>query len=185
MPFAFHPLELPGLVLVEPRTFGDRRGYFRETFERRAFSEAGLPADFVQDNCSFSRRGVLRGLHYQLAPRAQGKLVMALSGEIFDVGVDIRPGSPTYGRWRGVVLSEENGRLLYLPPGFAHGFCVLSETALVFYKVTADYAPELDRGIAWNDPVLGIEWPVERPVLSEKDRSLPLLDEAENNYSGI
>jgi len=183
MPFSFQALELAGMFLVETRNFPDGRGFFRESFEAKSFREAGLPDRFVQDNHSRSTRGVLRGLHYQLDPHAQGKLVAAVTGSIFDVGVDIRRGSPTFGRWRGFELSEDNCRLLYIPPGFAHGFCVLSETADVVYKVTGDYAPELDRGIAWDDPKLGIAWPVENPVLSRKDQTLPGLDEAEINYT--
>jgi dTDP-4-dehydrorhamnose 3,5-epimerase len=135
----------------------------------------------VQDNCSHSVRGVLRGLHYQKQPAAQGKLVSLAAGEIFDVAVDIRKGSPDFGRWIGVRLVV--GSLMYIPPGFAHGFCVLSEAATVLYKTTAEYAPELDRGIAWNDPVIGIEWPIKDPLLSDKDRQLPTLAEADNNFT--
>jgi len=175
MPFRFQPLTLSGLVLVNAEAIGDTRGLFRETYKRSAFEAGGISGLFVQDNFSHSRRGVLRGLHYQETPMAQGKLVGVLNGEIFDVAVDIRPGSPTYLRWTGVVLSGENNRMLYVPDGFAHGFCVLSDVADVLYKTTAEYAPELERGIRWNDPQLGIRWPIADPILSKKDAALPLL----------
>ncbi|MBI4786131.1 MAG: dTDP-4-dehydrorhamnose 3,5-epimerase [Chloroflexi bacterium] len=182
MPFRFRKLELGGLVLIEPSTQRDARGFFRETYKQSEFAANGIAAVFVQDNYSFSARGVLRGLHYQKHPQAQGKLVAVGKGEIFDVAVDIRRGSPTYARWLGEILSAENGCMLYVPPGFAHGFCVLSDEAAVTYKVTAEYAPELDRGIIWNDPEIGIEWPVTNPSLSPKDAGLPLLKSAENNF---
>lgn len=182
MPFEFRELEIPGMFLISSRIFPDERGFFRETFAAEAFRAAGLPHRFVQDNHSRSARNVLRGLHYQLAPKAQGKLVLVTEGEIFDVGADLRPSSRTYGKWAGVRLSGQGGEVLYLPPGLAHGFVVLSESADVCYKVTADYAPKLDRGIRWDDPVLGIRWPVKNPVLSAKDAALPPLSEAENNY---
>lgn len=165
---------LDGVVIVEPRVFEDARGFFMETYNSRAFEEAGLPSRFVQDNHSRSVRGVLRGLHFQY-PTWQGKLVRAIRGEIFDVAVDIRPGSPDRGRWFGAVLSEDNRRQLYVPEGFAHGFCVLSETAEICYKCTALYAPAEDAGVAWDDPDIGIEWPVDSPILSDKDRAAPRL----------
>ncbi|QYJ16108.1 dTDP-4-dehydrorhamnose 3,5-epimerase [Rubrobacter xylanophilus DSM 9941] len=168
--------ELPGVLLVEPDVFGDERGFFMESWSGRRYREAGLPECFVQDNLSFSRRGVLRGLHFQ-HPRGQGKLVSVLQGEVFDVAVDVRRGSPTFGRWVGVSLSEANKRQLYIPPGFAHGFVVLSEAALFFYKCTEYYAPECERTVLWNDPEIGIGWPVEEPVLSEKDQEAPTLRE--------
>ncbi|GAB4263307.1 MAG: dTDP-4-dehydrorhamnose 3,5-epimerase [Thermoleophilia bacterium] len=160
--------ELPGVLLVEPRVFGDERGYFLETYQARRYAEAGIPGPFVQDNLSFSRRGVLRGLHYQ-HPHGQGKLVWVLQGEVFDVAVDIRRGSPFFGRWVGVRLSAENKRQLWIPPGFAHGFCVVSETALFAYKCTDYYAPEAEGAVRWDDPALGIDWPVADPVISAKD----------------
>lgn len=160
---------LPGVVIIEPDVFGDARGYFQETWNRARYSAIGLDVDFVQDNLSFSRRGILRGLHYQ-NPLAQGKLVSVLMGEVFDVAVDIRHGSPTFGRWMGVTLSAENKRQFYVPPGFAHGFCVTSETALFAYKCTEFYNPQYERSILWNDPDLGIDWPLSEPLLSEKDR---------------
>ena len=160
--------KLTGVVMVEPAVFEDPRGYFLETYHAGKYAEGGIAGPFVQDNFSHSVRGTLRGLHYQLK-HAQGKLVMALEGRIFDVAVDIRKGSPTFGQWAGVELSGENKRQLYVPPGFAHGFCVLSETADVLYKCTDVYSPQDERGIIWNDPTLGIQWPVADPLLSRKD----------------
>jgi dTDP-4-dehydrorhamnose 3,5-epimerase len=182
MPFTFARLEIPEVVLIEARAFIDARGYFQETYQRSAFVAAGIAETFVQDNHSRSRRGVLRGLHYQKDPAAQGKLVSVLRGEIFDVAVDLRQGSPTFGRWVAAVLSEENHRLLYVPAGFAHGFCVLSDVADVTYKVTAEYSPEHDRGVRWDDPQIGVEWPVAEPLLSEKDRQHPYLADADLNF---
>lgn len=182
MPFTFKQLEIPGLVLVEPERIGDGRGFFVELYKSSEFESNGLPTTFVQDNLSHSTRGVLRGLHYQLHPHAQGKLVMALSGRIFDVAADIRRGSPTYGRWLGLELTSENGLMFYVPPGFAHGFCVLSDEAILLYKVTDEYAPECERGIIWNDPQIAVEWPIAEPLLSPRDVALPPLHEAENNF---
>ena len=182
MPFQFHPLAIPEVILVEPQRFGDARGFFMETYQFETFAENGIAPHFVQDNHSRSAKGVLRGLHYQKDPHAQGKLLKVVLGEIFDVAVDIRRGSPTFGQWVGETLSAENGRLLYVPPGFAHGFCVLSETADLIYKTTDYYKPDTDRGIIWNDPQIGIDWPVTEPNLSEKDAKLPSLAEADINY---
>lgn len=174
------PLSLPEVLLIEPKVFGDSRGFFYESFNRRAFAEAvGADVEFVQDNHSKSARGVLRGLHYQLPPQAQGKLVRVVAGEVFDVAVDIRRDSPNFGRWASAVLSAENRRQLWIPPGFAHGFLVLSETAEFLYKTTDYWAPELERSIAWNDPALAIDWPLaEAPTLSAKDAVAPGLWEA-------
>jgi dTDP-4-dehydrorhamnose 3,5-epimerase len=183
MPFRFERLEIPEIILVEAQRHGDDRGYFLETYKQSTFADNGISPAFVQDNISHSALGVLRGLHYQKHPGAQGKLVMALKGRIFDVAVDIRRGSPTYGKWVGLELSGDSLRMIYVPPGFAHGFCVLSEGATVAYKVTAEYAPELDRGIVWNDPDIGIPWPISDPVLSLKDAQLPLLKDADNNFT--
>jgi dTDP-4-dehydrorhamnose 3,5-epimerase len=169
---------LPGVLVIEPRIFSDERGFFIETFSTRSLAGSGIPRDFVQDNHSRSSRGVLRGLHYQLES-AQGKLVHVARGRIFDVAVDIRSGSPTFGRWHGVELSDENLASFWIPPGFAHGFCVLSETADVIYKCTALYEQSDERGIAWNDPEIGIDWPIASPVLSEKDASYSGLYAAE------
>lgn len=174
------PLEIPAVLLVTPRIFRDERGFFSETYNRKALAEAGLDADFVQDNHSLSRaRGVVRGLHFQVAPRAQGKLVRVTRGAIFDVAVDIRVGSPTYGRHVAAVLSADSWTQIWLPVGFAHGFCTLEPDTEVIYKVTDYYAPECDRGIAWDDPDLAIDWPVDREaaVLSDKDRRHPRLAE--------
>jgi len=167
---------LKGVVLVEPDVFNDPRGYFLETYHAGKYADGGIAGPFVQDNFSHSVRGTLRGLHYQLT-RAQGKLVMVLEGRVFDVAVDIRRGSPTFGRWVGVELSGENKRQLYIPPGFAHGFCVLSETADVLYKCTDVYSPTHERGIIWNDPTLAIAWPIAEPLVSRKDQSYLTLQE--------
>ena len=179
------PLGIPGVLMIEPRVYGDHRGFFMESFNQQAFDEAaGASHRFVQDNHSRSARGVLRGLHYQLAPRAQGKLVRVVCGSVFDVVVDIRRGSPSFGRWLGVELSEENRRQLWIPPGLAHGFLVLSERADFLYKTTDYYSPGHERCIRWDDPAIGIGWPlaasgIHAPQLSEKDRVAPFLAEAE------
>jgi dTDP-4-dehydrorhamnose 3,5-epimerase len=182
MPFQFRRLEIPDIVLVEAQSFGDNRGFFLETYRMSSFAAHGISDAFVQDNLSHSHHGVLRGLHYQNHPKAQGKLVAVIKGEIFDVAVDIRKSSPTYGRWVGMTLSSDCYRMLYIPVGFAHGFCVMSEEAAVSYKVTEEFAPDLDRGIAWNDPDIGIRWPIANPILSAKDAQLPLLREADNSF---
>jgi dTDP-4-dehydrorhamnose 3,5-epimerase len=171
---------LPGVLLIEPRVFSDARGFFLESWNRRSFREAGLDLDFVQDNHSRSARGVLRGLHYQLE-NPQGKLVRVTQGAVFDVAVDIRRSSPHFGRWVGYELSAENRRMLWIPPGFAHGFLVLSETADFLYKCTSLYDPPSDRGIRWDDPAIGIAWPDvgARPLLSAKDAEARLLADAE------
>src|SRR5680860_39562 len=173
MGFRFEALEIPGMVLVETTLREDGRGFFQESYKRSAFLEAGIGLDFVQDNFAHSSRGVLRGLHFQRPPKAQGKLVHVSRGAVFDVGVDLRLGSPTYGSWVGVELAENTGRMLYLPPGLAHGYLVLSEVADLAYKVTSEYAPELDTGIRWDDPEIGVAWPSQNPVLSRKDLVLP------------
>ena len=179
------PLAIADVMLIEPKVFGDSRGFFYESFNQQAFDQAtGVHLPFVQDNHSRSRRGVLRGLHYQLPPKAQGKLVRVVRGAVFDVAVDIRRDSPTYGQWVGVELSEENHRQLWIPPGLAHGFVVLSETADVLYKTTDTYSPAHERSIRWDDPAIGIDWPlaahgIAEPLLSDKDRAGRLLPEAE------
>ena len=169
--------DIPGVLIIEPRVFGDARGFFMETWQQRRYADAGLPEQFVQDNISFSRRGILRGLHYQ-HPQGQGKLVYVLQGEVYDVAVDIRAGSPHFGRQVGLTLSAENKRQFYIPPGFAHGFCVLSDEAHVEYKCTSPYDPADNVGIAWNDPSLAIPWPAATPILSDKDRLNPTLAQA-------
>jgi dTDP-4-dehydrorhamnose 3,5-epimerase len=162
---------LPGVLLIEPAVFGDNRGYFQETWNRQKFEAQGLHLDFVQDNLSFSGRGILRGLHFQ-NPNTQGKLVQALVGEVFDVAVDIRRGSPNFGQWFGARLSAGNHRMMYVPEGFAHGFCVLSETALFAYKCTDSYNPKAEFSLRWDDPDIGIAWPLgDVPTLSAKDQN--------------
>jgi dTDP-4-dehydrorhamnose 3,5-epimerase len=182
MPFAFKRLDIPAVVLIEPKVFEDGRGFFMETYKMPDFVAAGINVDFVQENHSRSSKGVLRGLHYQNPPFAQGKLVRAVRGEIFDVAVDIRKGSPTWGKWVGVILSEENKNILYVPAGLAHGFCVLSKIAEVLYKTTNVYSAESEAGIIWNDEDLNIDWPVKEPILSEKDRELPTLRNADIRF---
>ncbi len=168
--------ELEGVLIIEPRVFGDHRGFFLETYQQRRYRNSGVEAHFVQDNLSFSVRRTLRGLHYQF-PNEQAKLVQVLDGEIYDVAVDIRYGSPTFGRYVGVVLSSQNHRQLYIPKGFAHGFCVLSDTALFAYKCDDYYAPEHEGGICWNDPQISIDWPLKDPILSDRDGRFPSLSQ--------
>lgn len=182
MPFRFTRLAIPDVMLIEAQAFGDQRGFFMETYKRSEFEANGISARFAQDNLSHSVRGVLRGLHYQKHPYAQAKLVMALHGTIFDVAVDMRKGSPTYGQWVGTELVGRSGTMLYIPEGFAHGFCVLSPEATFTYKVTGEYAPSCDRGIRWDDPAVGIDWPMTDPLLSTKDACLPFLADADNNF---
>ena len=170
------PTSLKGLLIIELNIFEDERGYFFEMYHRERFQSAGLSTNFVQDNLSFSKKGTLRGLHFQIA-HPQAKLVQAITGEIFDVAVDIRPKSPTFGKWSGTILSKQNKRQLYIPEGFAHGFCVLSESAHVAYKCSAHYCPEDEGGILWSDPVVAIDWPVKDPTLSEKDQQYPCLED--------
>ena len=182
MPFDFKRLGIPAVVLIEPKVFEDGRGFFMEIYKMPDFVAAGIKGDFVQENHSRSAKGVLRGLHYQNPPFAQGKLVRVVRGEIFDVTVDIRKGSPTWGKWVGVILSEENKNILYVPAGLAHGFCVLSEIAEVIYKTTDVYSAESEAGIIWKDEDLNIEWPVKEPILSEKDEKLPSLKNADIRF---
>jgi dTDP-4-dehydrorhamnose 3,5-epimerase len=170
------PVDLPEIVLIEPKIFEDRRGYFLETYQTQRYSNHGIAVTFVQDNLSFSHRGVVRGLHYQLQ-KPQGKLVMVLQGEIIDLVLDIRLGSPTFGKWSKNTLSAENHRQLYVPPGFSHGFAVTSETATVLYKVTDYYCPGDEYGILWNDAALGIDWPFTEAILSDKDAQFPSLQD--------
>ncbi len=168
------PLDIPDVLHIEPTLFGDARGFFLETFNAERYAGAGISMPFVQDNVSFSARGVLRGMHFQ-KPRTQGKLVMALVGEIFDVAIDVRVGSPTFGKWVGMTLTGERKNQLWVPPGFAHGFCVVSETALVSYKCTDLYSPKDEVGIRYDDPDVGIAWPMSPTSLSTKDASYPRL----------
>lgn len=182
MPFKFTRLKMEGLILIEPVVFGDERGFFLETYKASDFITAGISETFTQENHSRSVRNVLRGLHYQLNPNAQGKLIRCVAGAILDVAVDIRRGSNTYKEWVGEILSSDNFRMLYIPAGFAHGFLVLSETADVIYLCTNEYSPKYDRGIVYNDPDIAINWGVSNPILSPKDASLPRLNDAENNF---
>lgn len=182
MPFDFEKLPITGPLLIKPGILRDQRGAFMETYRHSDFANAGITEHFIQDNFSKSKKNILRGLHYQKKPKAQGKLLYCLKGRIFDVAVDIRVGSPTYAQWIGVELSEENNFMLYIPETFAHGFLVLSDTAEVIYKCTEEYSPKDEGGIIWNDPDINIKWPVENPTLSEKDKKLPALKAADNNF---
>ena len=180
MQFTFTKSKIPNVVLIEPRLFPDDRGYFFESFKESEFASNGITTKFVQDNFSHSVKGVLRGLHYQKNPKAQAKLVTALRGEIFDVAVDIRKNSSTYGKWVGEVLSQKNHKSLYIPEGFAHGFCVVSETADVLYKVNNEYSPEHGAGIKWNDSEINISWPTNTPISQKDSKLLPLNDVNDN-----
>ena len=170
---------LPGVVLITPRVFPDDRGFFFESFKTSSFEKTNLPVNFVQDNFSFSRKNVLRGLHYQKNPKAQGKLVTVFKGGIWDVAVDIRRQSPTFLKWISVELNDQNHAMLYIPPGFAHGFVSLTEDVHLLYKCTNEYDPQADAGIRWDDPDIAIPWPVRHPILSEKDRNLPFIHQSE------
>ena len=172
----FVPTQLPGPLVIRPRVFGDERGFFMECFRENAFESAGIVDRFVQDNCSFSAGGVVRGLHYQRI-QPQAKLITVMQGRVLDVVVDVRVGSPSFGQHIAVELSDRNREILYVPIGFAHGFAVLSDSALFHYKCSDYYCPEGERGILWNDPDLGIEWPIESPIISERDAQLPRLQE--------
>lgn len=175
--------EINGVYIVEPKVFGDNRGWFCETYSKKAFEELGITADFVQDNRSFSaQKGTLRGLHCQTDPKSQAKLVSCIKGSILDVAVDIREGSPTYMKWVAIELTEENKKMLFIPKGCLHGFVTLSENVEISYKVDDFYSPENDRSICWCDPVIGVEWDVENPVLSEKDKNAPLLKDSDVKF---
>ena len=182
MPFTFKKLEIPEVILIEPRVFEDERGFFMESYKYSEFADFGIKDKFVQDGHSKSARNVLRGLHFQTLPKAQAKLVRCIKGEIFDAAVDIRKGSPTFGKWVGEILSEENKKELFIPAGFAHGFCALSAEAEIIYKSSDEYSPENERAIAWNDPTININWPIKNPIVSEKDAENGLLEEVENNF---
>lgn len=166
----FEKLQIPDIILITPKVFEDERGFFLETYSQRVFQENGINANFVQDNHSFSKQGVLRGLHFQKPPMAQDKLVRVVTGQVFDVAVDLRKASPTFGKWVGVLLSADNKQMVFVPKGFAHGFLTLSATANFEYKVSNFYAPEYDSGLIWDDPEVGIEWPIQNPILHEKDK---------------
>lgn len=178
MPFNFKRLEIKDVILVTPQVFGDSRGFFMESYQKSAFAKNGIDVDFPQDNHSKSTKGVLRGLHYQTNPKAQAKLLRCPKGEIFDVAVDIRKNSPTFGKWVGEILSEENKNMLYIPAGFAHGFVVLSNEAELLYKASDEFSMQNDRGIRWNDPDININWGIDfEPLISEKDSKQPYLQE--------
>jgi len=182
MVFSFKRLEIIDVILIEPTLYSDNRGFFYENFKESEFAQYGISDKFIQENFSHSVKNVIRGLHFQKKPKSQAKLVSVVKGEIFDVGVDIRKNSSTYGKWVGEILSEENHRSLYIPEGFAHGFCVLSEEADVSYKVSNEFSPENDRGVIWNDSKINVKWPIKKPIISEKDSQLPTLDVSDNNF---
>ncbi len=182
MPFKATGVDIESVLVIEPAVFRDGRGAFSETYRYSEFTRLGIDDRFLQDNHSQSSKNVVRGLHYQIAPKAQAKLIRCCRGKIFDVCVDIRKGSPTFGRWFGLELTEENFRMLYIPRGFAHGFASLSEGAEIIYKCSEEYSRDHDRGILWNDPAIGIRWPVQNPILSEKDMKNPPLKDADNAF---
>ncbi len=175
MPFTFTNLPIKGLVLVEPRVFPDERGFFLESYKESEFARGGISCRFMQDNHSLSKRNVIRGLHFQKAPRAQGKLVRVIRGSVWDVAVDLRKDSPAYKKWLSVELSDVNNKMLFIPAGFAHGFLALTDDVHLQYKCTEEYDPALDSGVRWDDPDIGVAWPVQDPVVSPKDRELPYL----------
>jgi len=181
-PITIEKTDIADVWLIENPIFADERGFFMETYSKEALAAEGLDKSFVQDNLSLSRKGALRGLHYQIDPHAQGKLIRAVDGALFDVAVDLRRGSPTFGRWTGRTLSRENGLALWIPPGFAHGFLALEEPTVMLYKCTLAYDREAERSLAFDDPAIAIEWPFEPTVVSQKDREAPRLDEAEYNF---
>lgn len=182
MPFEFSSTRLPGVIEITTRVFPDDRGEFAELFQSSAFRSNGVDISLKQINYSKSKKAVLRGLHYQLSPKSQGKIVHVMSGSGFDVAVDIRKGSPTYGKWVGVTLSAEKKNMLYIPQGFAHGFCSLEDDTVLVYYCTDEYSPDHERGVVWNDPALNITWPLESPILAERDASYPTLEQAENTF---
>ena len=184
--FKVNQAPLAGLLIIEPHPFADDRGFFMESYNRDEFAALGFKETFLQDNHSRSQKGVVRGLHYQIKPAAMGKLVSCVHGRVFDVGLDIRKGSPTFGQWYGEVLSEENHKMLYFPPGFAHGFMALEDNSDVLYKCTNVWSPEHERAIVWNDPAVGIKWPLDqagKPLVNAKDAAAPQLKDAETNFT--
>tara|TARA_B110000014_G_scaffold257215_1_gene241452 strand:+ start:4158 stop:4709 length:552 start_codon:yes stop_codon:yes gene_type:complete len=182
MSFSFRQLEIPEVIVIETKSFEDTRGIFFENFKESEFASNGINTKFVQDNSSQSLKSVIRGLHFQKNPKAQAKLISVVKGEIFDVAVDIRKNSATFGKWVSEILSEKNHKSLYVPEGFAHGFCVISDESYVYYKVSNEYSPEHEQGILWNDPKLNIKWPVIEPIVSEKDNQLPSLENLDNDF---
>lgn len=179
MPFNFIKTDIDGPVIVEPRSFGDSRGFFMESYKKSEFENNGITTEFRQDNHSFSTKGVLRGLHYQKFPAVQAKLVRVIKGTVWDVAIDIRKSSPTFKKWVAVELSEENKKMFYIPEGFAHGFLAMTDEVHLMYKCSNEYAPQCDAGIIWNDPEIAVKWPVDSPILSDKDLVLPFLKDAE------
>ncbi|MBC7092097.1 MAG: dTDP-4-dehydrorhamnose 3,5-epimerase [Nitrososphaeria archaeon] len=177
MPFEFKKLSIPDVILVKPKVFYDNRGFFMESYEKTSFEKAGIKGEFVQDNHSLSQGGVIRGLHFQKNPYAQAKLVRCVRGAIYDVAVDLRTKSPTYGKYVSIILSEANKYMVYIPRGFAHGFAALTDRVEVLYKVDNIYSPQSEGGLIWNDPDINIEWPIDEPILSEKDKKWPKLKE--------
>jgi dTDP-4-dehydrorhamnose 3,5-epimerase len=175
MPFTFIKTEIEGVIIVEPRVFGDERGFFMETYKKTDFDSNGISEQFVQDNHSMSGKGVLRGIHFQKSPMAQGKLVRVTAGSVFDVAVDLRPDSPTYKKWIGIELTAENAKMFYIPPGFGHAFLTLEDNTHFLYKCTENYSPEHDGGIRYDDPAIGVKWPTEDFIVSDKDKNLPFL----------
>ena len=175
MPFTFIQSELPGIVIIEPKIFFDERGFFYESYKYSDFSKNGIDVNFVQDNHSLSSKGVLRGMHFQMNPRAQGKLVRVIKGIILDVVIDIRSNSDFFKNWFSIELSDENRKMLYIPPGFAHGFLTITDDVHLVYKCTEEYFPEYDAGIRWDDPDINIRWPIKKPIVSDKDKELPFL----------
>lgn len=182
MSFAFKKLSISDVIIIEPTIFPDERGAFFELFKQSIFEQNEINVKFVQDNISVSNLNVLRGLHFQKTPKSQAKLITVLQGEIFDVAVDIRKNSPTYGKWVGEILSDINHKLLFIPEGFAHGFCTLRKNTIVMYKVSNEYSSELERSIVWNDPEINISWPIKNPILSEKDSQSSTLKNTDNNF---
>ncbi|OGT43032.1 MAG: dTDP-4-dehydrorhamnose 3,5-epimerase [Gammaproteobacteria bacterium RIFCSPHIGHO2_12_FULL_40_19] len=183
MPFQFTRLAIPDVILIEPKVFKDDRGFFAETYKTSEFKANGIDVNFVQDNYSISNTGVIRGLHFQCNPNAQGKLVRVVSGKVFDVAVDIRKGSPTYGKWVSTILSTENNAMIWIPSGFAHGVCILEDNTKLLYKVSgAEYTPQDERSIIWDDAKIGIDWPIKNPEVSVKDRVGKSLAEIDNNF---
>jgi dTDP-4-dehydrorhamnose 3,5-epimerase len=184
--FKFSKVFIDGILIIEPKAFEDDRGFFMEYYNKEGFAENGFTEIFVQDNHSRSKKGVIRGLHYQINPAPMGKLVKVVKGKIFDVGVDVRRGSPTYGKWYGEILSEENKKMIYFPPGFAHGFLSLTDGTEVIYKCTGMFSAENERAIIWNDPDIGITWPldqVSKAIVSDRDQKHPPLKDAETNFT--
>ncbi len=184
MPFEFKDTPLQGVKIIQLRLFKDDRGFFMETYKKSDFENAGINEEFIQDNHSFSSKGVLRGIHFQSEPHAQGKLVQVIKGTVWDVAVDLIPGSSTYGKWYSIELTEENGTMFYIPPGFGHAFLTLEENTHFLYKCTAEYNPQSDGGVRWNDPELAIAWPLEKgaePIVSDKDQILPFFKDLINN----